>query len=163
MTIILIFIVVIVVALLLYALVAREWLKKQPWAQAFFAWVEPVEIAVFKKSETILAGQLVWLSGLLVSGYDALAIFATQLDLTPITTRAFNLAHIPDDMRGLVGTIVFMMVGRMMIRLRKRTTKPIEVVAVAAKDVTPQVAAALASADIAKDNAVAAVTEAKAA
>jgi hypothetical protein len=163
MTVILIIAAIIFIGLLLYAMLVREWLKKQLWARAFFAWGEPFEIAMFKKSETILAGQLVWLGGALVSGYDAIAVFATGLDLTPITTRVFDFARIPEDMRGLAGTIVFMLIGRMMIRLRKRTTKPIEVVAIAAKDVTPQVAAALASADIAKDNAVAAVNEAKAA
>lgn len=146
-----------------YALAGRRWLKSKPWAQGFFTAIEPIEIALFKKSETILAGRLLWFGGLLTTAYDGLAVFASGLDLTPVTTRVFDATHIPPDMRGLVVTALVGALGLLMNWLRKRTSKPLEVVAVADKDVTPAVQQALDVADIAKDQAVAAVADAKAA
>lgn len=156
-------IVFIVGLLMLYALVLRPWMTKQPWAQKFLAWIEPVEISLFKKSETVLMGRLVWVGGLLVSAYDALSVFASSLDLTPLTTRVFDLLHIPPDLRGLTASAAVMGIGLAIVRLRKTTTKPLEVVAVADKNITPKVAQAMATAEVAKDEAVAAVAEAKAA
>jgi hypothetical protein len=147
----------------LYALVARPWLKRQNWTADFFAWIEPFEIALFKKSETVLVGRLLWVGGLFVTFYDAAAIFLSSLDLTPITTRLFDFVHVPPDMRGVATTAFITALGYLINWLRKRTTKPLEVVAVASKDVTPAVASALVVAEAAKDDAVAAVQEAKAA
>jgi hypothetical protein len=152
----------IVGALMLYALVIRPWMKKQAWAQAWFAWVEPIELAVFKKSETVLAGRLVWLSGFVVAAYDAIAAFATQLDLTPLQTRIFDALHIPPDMRALATSATIMGIGLAMVKLRKTTTRPLELVAVPDASVTPKLAQALDVAEVTKNDAVAAVTEAKA-
>lgn len=149
--------------LMLYALVIRPWLKNQPWAQKFLAWVEPIEIALFKKSETVLVGRLVWVGGLFVSAYDGLAQFASSLDLTPLTTRIFDALHIPPDLRGLTVSAFVMGVGLAVVKLRKQTTKPLELVAVADKDVTPKVAEAIAMAGATNVEAVAVVAEQKAA
>jgi hypothetical protein len=149
--------------ILLYAIAGRAWLKKQSWAQGFFSLVEPIEIALFQKSETILVGRLIWVGGLLVTLYDGLALFVSSLDLTPVTTRLFDFLHVPPDMRGVATTAFITALGYLINWLRKRTSRPIEVVAVASKDVTPAVAQALISADIAKDQAVTAVQDAKAA
>lgn len=162
MTNILVFLAVLVVLFLAYAIVGRTWLKKQAWAQSFFTWIEPFEIAVFQKSETILIGRLLWVGGLLVTFYDGIAIFMSSLDLTPVTTRLFDFAHVPPDMRGVATTAFITGLGYLINWLRKRTTKPLEVVAVASKDVTPAVAQALVVAEAAKQDAVAAVQEAKA-
>jgi hypothetical protein len=153
----------VIVSLAVYAVVLRPWLKTKGWAGRFFALVEPLEIALFKKSETVLVGRLIWVGSLLVGAYDGIAVFAQSLDLTPLTTRLFDLAHIPADMRGLAVTAALALLGRLITWLRSRTTKPLEVVAVASKDVTPAVAQAMVTADVAKDQAVAAVIEAKAA
>jgi hypothetical protein len=150
----------ILIIALWYLLVGRAWLKTKSWARGFFSAIEPIEIALFKKSETVLAGRLLWFGGLIVSSYDAVAVFAQGLDLTPVTSRV--LAQVPEDMRGLVVTAVFTLIGYLMVWLRKRTTKPIEIVAASDKDSTPNTVAAVAAADAASDNAVAAVTEAKA-
>ena len=154
---------ILIAILIWYALRGRAWLKTKPWAQPFFSWIEPVEIALFKKSETILVGRLLWVGGLLVTSYDGIAVFASSLDLTPVTTRIFDALHIPPDMRGLTVTAFLGMIGLLMNWLRKRVTLPIEIVAVADKDVTPKVAEAIAVADQTKVEAVAAVAEAKAA
>ncbi|KRP85969.1 hypothetical protein AOQ73_36445 [Bradyrhizobium pachyrhizi] len=79
------------IALLALALIVlRPCLKKQVWAQSFFAWIDPIELALFKKSETILVGRLLWIGGLFVTFYDAAATFVHSLDLTPLTTRVFD-------------------------------------------------------------------------
>ncbi|PAY07195.1 hypothetical protein CK489_15460 [Bradyrhizobium sp. UFLA03-84] len=145
----------------LYALVLRPWLKKQSWAQRFFAWVDPIELVLFKKSETILVGRLLWLGGLVVTAYDGAATFVTSLDLTPITTRFFDWLNVPADMRGLSISAFVGIIGLLINRLRKTTTKPLELVAVPDASLPPAAAQAVAQADAAKDAAVQAVAEAK--
>jgi len=147
--------------LLIYALVLRPWLKTKPWAQRFFAWIDPLELALFKKSETILVGRLLWVGGLFVTFYDGLATFVQSLDLTPLTTRIFDWLHIPTDMRSLSATAFVGIIGLLINKLRKATTKPLELVAVSNANVTPAAAVAMAQADVAKDQAVQAVAEAK--
>lgn len=153
--------VAIVVLIALYAIWGRPWLKKQPWAQGFFASIDGLELALFKKSETILMGRLLWVGGLFVTFYDGLAVFAHSLDLTPITTRIFDWLQIPPDMRNLTATAVISIIGLLINRLRKSTTKPLELVAVPAAAVTPAVAQTMAAAEEAKQEAVQAVAEAK--
>ncbi len=152
------------VALILwYALSGRAWLKSKTWASKFFAWVEPAERILFKKSETILIGRLLWLGSLIVTFYDGIAVFASSLDLTPVTTRVFDALHVPADMRSVAVSAFIGLIGVTMSWLRKRVSKPIELVAVADKDVTPRVAEAIAMADSTKVEAVAVVAAAKAA
>ncbi len=149
--------------LLVYAMWLRTWLKTKTWAQGFFAWIEPFELTVFKKSETMLVSRLLELGSLIVGSYDSIAIFATSYDMTPITTRLFDFLHVAPDLRGVFMAGLVFVLARIMAFLRKRTTKPLEVVAVASKDVTPAVAQALVNAEASKDVAVAAVNDAKAA
>lgn len=47
-----------VVLIIIYAMWGRAWLKRQPWSQGFFDWIEPIELVLFKKSETILFARL---------------------------------------------------------------------------------------------------------
>jgi hypothetical protein len=155
-----------VIALVVYALWARPWLKRQVFAQPFFAWIEPFERVLFKKSETILVGRLLWVGSGLVTLYDGAAQFIPSLDLSPITTRVADTLHIPQDMRGLAASAFVMGLGWVINKLRAQSTKPLELVAIADKDVTPRVAEAIAMADATKTEAVAvaaAVVEAKAA
>jgi hypothetical protein len=113
-----------------YALAGRKWLKSKPWAQGFFAWIEPLELALYKKSETILVGRLLSVGAFVVTIYDGLATFVQSLDLTPVTTRIFDAPHIPPDMRNLSISAFIGIVGLLISYLRKRTTKPLELVAV---------------------------------
>ncbi len=154
---------IIVAILVWYALVGRAWLKTKPATIGFFAWLEPIEIGLYRKSETLLMGRLIWVGGALVTAYDTLAVSFGNLDLTPVTIRIFDLIHIPDDMRGIAGTALITGIGLMISWLRKRITQPIELISVPDKLVTPKVAEAIAMADATKIEAVAAVAEAKAA
>lgn len=142
-----------------YALWGRDWLKNKPWAQPFFAWIEPYEIFLFKKSETILFARL-------LSGLGAVLTFLTQfgeIDLTPF------MPFVPEKYQTFVNVAVNCLpllitaVGWMVEKLRNATTKPIELVAVAEKDITPAVATAIVVAEVAKADAVTAVADAKAA
>lgn len=123
-------VVIVLLVILWYALRGRAWLKEKPWAQGFFAWIEPIEIALYKKSETILVGRLMWVGGFFVTAYDSLATFLPSLDLTPITNRV--LSWVSDDLRPLIVSAAVTGIGLLINWLRKRTTKPIE--AVAAKE-----------------------------
>lgn len=112
-----------------YALKGRAWLKTKSWAEPFFAWIEPIEIALYKKSETILMGRLIWVGGLFVTAYDSAAAFLPNLDLTPVTTRIFDALHVANDMRALATSAFIAAIGLAMTWLRKRVTKPLEEVA----------------------------------
>lgn len=147
--------------LLWYALHGREWLKSKPWTQPFFAWVEPIEIMLFKKSTTILFARLKVVTGVLLT-------FLTQLgsiDLTPL------MPYVPDAYEPYVRVVFNLMplivtaMGMMDEKLRNITTLPIELVAVPDKVIAenPKVAEAVAMADATKVEAVAVVAEAKAA
>jgi len=144
--------------------VGRPWLKTKPAAMGFFSWIEPVEIALFRKSETILMGRLLSFGAGIVTLYDVVAVWASSLDLTPVTTRLFDAVHVPVDMRGVVWSGFVALLGLLMTWLRKRTTMPVELVAIPDKLVTPRVAEAIAMADQTKTeavNVVAGVTGAK--
>lgn len=142
---------------LLYALVVRPWLKSKTWAKGFFDLIEPMELALFKKSETILVGRLLWVASGLVTVYDLAAVFMQSMDLTPITTRVFDFLHVPADLRGVCTTAFITALGLLINWLRKRTTKPVELVAVQESKIDYGTQIALNRADAAKEDAVAAV------
>lgn len=154
-------VILIFVLLLWYALKGRAWLKTKSWAQGFFAWIEPIEIALYKKSETILFARLKIVTGLVLA---ALTNIGT-IDLTPI------MPFVPDKYAGWVHVafnllpLTISMVGWADQRLRNTTTLPIEITAVPDKVVAenPKVAEAIAMADQTKVEAVAVVNDAKAA
>lgn len=157
----------ITVLLLWYALQGRDWLKSKPWpwAQSFFAWVEPIEILLFKKSQTILFARLKMVTGLLLTYLTTIG----TIDLSPW------MPFVPEKYQPYVNAavnsipLVLVLVGWADERLRKTTTKPIELVAVPDKVVaeSPVLREAVAMADATKVEAVAvtavAVAEAKAA
>lgn len=145
--------------LLWYALHGRAWLKSKPWAKGFFAAIEPIEIALFKKSETILFARLKMLVGATLT----ILTFIGSIDITPL------MPFVPDQYEEIVRALfnllplTITLVGLADQSLRNTTTKPIELVAIPEKDITPRVAEAIAMADSTKDEAVAVVTQAKAA
>lgn len=143
-------------ALLIYAVWGRPWLKSKPWAAGFFAAIEPLELALWKKSETILFARLKMAIGAVLM---CLA-WMGDIDLTPI------MPLVPAQYQAYVHTFVNMLpllitvVGWMDEQLRKTTTKPLEVVAL--PDALPaDVADAVAKAEAAKFEAVAVAVEAK--
>lgn len=152
---------ILAVALTVYALWGREWLKSKSWAAGFFTLVEPFEIALYKKSETILFARLKMLTGLLLT---ILAQVGT-LDLTPI------MPFVPEKYQGIVHVLVnftptiLMLVGWLDEQLRNKVMLPIKIVAVSEKVIAenPAVAATVADAVSTNTVAIAAIDEAKAA
>jgi hypothetical protein len=161
MTIFLLVLALLVALAFIYALVLRPWLKKQSWAQGYFTAIEPYEIALFKKSETVLVGRLVWFGGLFVTLYDGFVAYFGSLNFEPLTSRVMDFLHIPTDLRGVTLSAFVTALGLAIVRLRKTTTKPLELVAVPDAQVTPAAAQAMAQAETAKDKAVEAVAEVK--
>lgn len=145
-----------VVAILLYAVFVREWLKCRPWAAGFFAFIEPIELVLWRKSETILFARLKIVVGLLLA---VLTQFG-EIDLTPL------MPLVPDQYEAALRVafnllpLFISIVGWMDEKLRNGTTKPLEVVALP-DDLPPEVAKAIEKADVAKDKAVAVAVEAK--
>lgn len=149
---------VVLALLLAYVLKGREWLKSKPWAQGFFKKIDPLERWLYRKSETLLFGRLLWVGGLIVSAHDVLAVALPTMDLSPVTNRL--LADVPEDLRGVVISSVLFVIGLVVNWLRKRTTKPIEVVALP-ETIPPEVERAVAKVETANAIAVAAVENAK--
>ena len=50
---------------ILYVLFLRNWLKEKSWAKGFFALIEPYEIILWRKSETILWARFLIVLGLI--------------------------------------------------------------------------------------------------
>jgi hypothetical protein len=157
----------IITALLLwYALQGRDWLKSKPWAwtQRFFAWVEPAEIFLFKKSRMILLARLLKWFGVILTTLQQF----DGVDLTPI------LLFVPENYRwflnAAVGSLPLLItiIGWMVEKLRNETNDSVETAALPDKvKELPEVAQVLAKADEAKEElkvvAAVAVAEAKAA
>src|SRR5690349_17715751 len=85
---------VVIAIAMLWALWGRSWLKSQEWAWsiAFFAWIEPVEIALWKNSKVIFIARLKMLTGLLLT----LGTQIGQIDITPL------MPFVPDGWEGSV-------------------------------------------------------------
>lgn len=148
----------ILLLVLAYILGGRAWLKSKPWMAGFFRWIEPVELFLFKKSETILWARLKVLTGVLLTLLTQIG----TLDLTPL------LPLLPEQYAAWVKVFINLLplsiaaIGLIDEQLRYSTTKPIELVALKEKDMTPAVAEAVAVAEVAKEEAVVAVETAKA-
>lgn len=109
----------------IYVVWGRPWMRKAPWAAAFFAWIEPIEIALWWKSETVLKARAKMLLGLLLT-------FLTQtqtLDITPL------MPLVPDAWEPTVKVIwnmipmILTLGGWVDEKLRKDTSQPLELVA----------------------------------
>lgn len=144
--------------ILAYVMGGRAWLRSKPWMAGFFNWIEPWEVALYKKSETILWARLKIVTGLLLTVLTQIG----TIDLTPLWP------FIPDQYENWIRNglnltpLGISIVGWIDEWLRNRTTAPIEVVAMAERDKTPEVKAAEVKLEDAKAEVVAAVQEAKA-
>lgn len=136
-----------------YVMWGRTWLKSKSWAQGFFAWIEPVELMLWSKSETILWARLKQFTGVFLTFLTSIG----AIDITPI------MPFVPDEYEGILRAVfnliplVITLVGIVDEKLRRDTTKPLALVAIAEKDITPAVAEAIEVAEIAKVQAVAEV------
>jgi hypothetical protein len=136
------------VVILAYVLGGRKWLKTRPWAAGFFAKIEPVEITLWRKSETILWARFQQLLGIVL-------MLLTQLgtiDLSPL----FPL--LPEKYKWLPAflPLIVSVAGKIDEWNRLDTTKPVELVEI--PDVMPaHVAEVVREAEITKEKAVAVV------
>lgn len=138
-----------------YALYGRDWLKTKPWAQGFFAFIEPAEILLFKKSPTILVARFKQIAALSL----AVLPYIGGFDPTPY------VAVIPEQHRWwvmLVPSVALAIDGMVGEKLRNKVRTPIEIVAAPAA-VSPETAAVVAAAADANLVAVAVVKAEKAA
>jgi hypothetical protein len=139
--------------LIWYALKGRAWLKVQPWAAGFFECIEPIEIALYKKSETILLARAKVFVGVLLSVLSYLG----TIDLTPL------MPFVPDQYEAYVRAVFNLiplsisLLGLIDEKLRNQTTQPIEITAAPVNAMPSQVKEAIAMADATKAEAVAAV------
>lgn len=147
---ILVTVAVVSVLFAIYVVWGRPWMRKAPWAAPFFAWIEPIEIALWWKSETIFKARAKMALGVLLT---FLAQIGT-LDLTPI------MPFVPDQYESTLKALfnllpmILTVGGWVDEKLRKDTTKPLEVVAI--PDGAPiEVKIAAAQADDANKVAVA--------
>lgn len=136
-----------------YAIWGRKWLKAKtwPWSMRFFAAVEPVEILLWGKSETILWSRFLQLMG----GLYALLTWLGALDVTPF------LILMPDSWRPWVTAAPFAAVvigGIVQEILRRGTSQPLELVAVS-DNASVEVKLAIHAADVVKKEAMAVVVE----
>src|SRR3990167_7977487 len=151
----LIFGIVLVLIVVVYALWGRTWLHDKPWAQGFIAWIEPIEITLWKKSETILFARFKMIVGVALTVLTQMG----AIDITPL------MPFVPDKYEPLVRLgfnmlpLILTMLGAIDERLRRDTSTPLEVVALPDKVIaeSPKLAEAVAAAEVAKVEAVAVV------
>ena len=142
---------------LVWSLWGRDKLKAQGWAAGFFAWIEPVEIVLWKNSKTIFKARLLMVLGFL----STILTQAGAIDITPI------MPFVPDAWEATVRVLWNMLpmiiagVGWLDEQLRKDTTKPLEIVALPEQK-PPEVAAVVAKVDAVNAAAVNVVEAAKA-
>jgi hypothetical protein len=138
------------IAAALYALFLRSWLKRQSWAEGFFAWVEPYEVKLWKNSETIFFARFKMAVGTVLQILTAIG----EIDMTifmPIIRpdwQPYVLAFLN------VLPMLLIAVGWIDEKLRNGTTKPLELVAIAEADITIDQAEAMRAAEAAKAEAV---------
>lgn len=107
-----------------YAL-ARPWLRDRPWLKWFFDWIEPIEISLWKKSETLLFARTKMLAGILFTALTQLG----EVDITPL------MPFIPDEYERVVRfawnliPLSLTILGWIDQQQRYDTTKPVEIVA----------------------------------
>lgn len=155
----LIFVLVLTLIVLFWVLHGRAWLKSRSWgwSQALFAWLDPIELALWKKSETILFARFKIMTGVLLTFLTSIG----QLDLSPL------IFLFPERWQNSARTLVqfvplsITLLGVVDEYLRRSTTKPLEVVAIP-DAAPPDVKAAAAQVDATNAAAVAKVQEAKA-
>ena len=144
---------------LLWSLWGRDWLKSRGWAwsDAFFAWVEPIEIKLWKNSKTIFKARLLMVVGALTTALTQ----AGAIDITPL------MPFVPDEWEPTVKVLWGMLpmtitlFGWIDEQLRKDTKLPLDVVALPEQK-PPEVAAVVEKLEATNAAAVTAVQVAKA-
>lgn len=140
-----------------YAAFVRPWLRQKPWAELFFRLMEPIELLLWRKSETILVARTHMVLGVLMTVLTQ----AGSIDIAPL------MPLVPDVWEPIVLVIwnllplTITLLGALIEKLRKDTTKPLDLVALPEAK-PPEVAAAVAKVEASNAVAVAVVEGAKA-
>lgn len=143
---ILIFVGLFVALLLFYVLWGRAWLKTKPWMRGFFDFIEPIEIFLWRKSETLLWARFLMVAGMIPPMLEQFSALKPLFDgIAP---------YLPANWQSYI-SLTFTILGMVGEVQRRYTTKPLEIVELPSAVPAP-VAAALAKADDAKVEAVAA-------
>jgi hypothetical protein len=146
---------VITILVALYVVWGRKWLKARtwPWSKRFFELTEPIEIALWGKSETILWSRFLQLMGAVAA---FLAWFGA-LDMSPY------IALVPEKYQPWLLAAPFAAItlsGVISELLRRSTSRPLEIVAVS-DNAAPAVLAEVQKAQAAKEEAVATIVAEK--
>lgn len=149
---------VVTVLIAVYVAWLRPLMRKTAWGAAFLDYIEPMERVLWWKSETILFARLKIVAGLLLTALTQMG----SIDITPL------MPFVPDEYEGFVKFVWNMIpltltvMGWVDEKLRKDTTKPLEIVAMRT-DAPVEVKIAAAEADQANKIVVAAVEQSEAA
>lgn len=138
---------VLVLVVLAYVLGGRKWLKSKPWAQNFFAKIEPIEIMLWKKSETILWARMQQVGGACMLFLHLIGV----ADLTPF------VGFLPPKYQPWLSAAPAMAIslnGLICEIQRRDTTKPLALVALPDNNVPLKVQEAVAAAEVTKNEAV---------
>jgi len=143
-----IFLMVLSGLILFYVIAGRPWLKRQSWTGKFFDLIEPFEILLWQKSETILWARFKQFIGILLTVLTQIG----AIDLSPV------MPFLPSGFQWIPALLplIITLVGLLDEYLRRGTTKPVEFVALPDDEskLPPGTAEALAIADTAKQDAV---------
>jgi hypothetical protein len=134
-----------------YVLWLRPWLIKQWWAAWFYKMIEPLEIFLWSKSETVLYARFKQFMGILTGWLTWIGGF----DITPF------VSFFPEEYQPFLWIIPAVALsmglfldGMIIKKLREGSTKPLEVVAMP-EDAPVAAKEAVAEAEAANKNAVA--------
>jgi len=143
---------VITALVIVWVTLLRPWLRRQLWACDFFASIEPYELWIYEKSESILWARWQQFLGLVL----VLTGLFGGIDYTPLSILT------PDWLDPLLPGIplVLNIAGTVAERLRRDTTKPLDVVALP-QDKPPEVAQAVARVEVSNALATAIIERAK--
>lgn len=144
------------ILLAIWVVFVRPWARARPGWKWFFDAIEPIEIALWRKSETLLWARFQMLTGILLE----FLMLLRGIDLTEV------MPYIPEKYRTTVTTtmhvlpLVITILGWINEMLRRDTTKPLPIVELP-RIVPKEVKAATAEAAAATAVAVATVEAAK--
>lgn len=148
-----------VVFIIVWVTYGRDWVATTQRGARFLAWIEPFEIALYKKSNTILWARFKMLTGALLTLMTQMG----EIDITPL------LPLLSEKWRGPVQVgfnflpLTITLMGMIDEQQRNNTTKPVEIVALPnAVLAEPEVAQAVAHVEIAQANAKVVAVEKKA-
>jgi hypothetical protein len=144
---------VFLLAMAVWVTVLRPWLRVKPWARGFFDAIEPIEIRLWNKSESILWARTLQLTGVVLAALT----FLNEQNLEPL------MQFVPDGYKWVPSLLpmIISVVGAVNEVLRRDTTKPLAVVALPSA-LPADVAATVAKAENATNEAVAAAEAVKA-